>query len=312
MAWRPTPAGGQDRSIVWKYVGPVLVAHGFDHLDAHDGVVLALDRAVVLELRRRRGRSYPASATRSRASSCCSLERVTESTVAPRWAARTASAPQPVPISSTRVPCPTPALSSRRSIFGLLRGGQAVPGDGLQRLAGSRKDRAGVGHGLVEEQGEELVREVVVPGDVGAGVLLGVAFLPRLARQVERAEFLQRFGHQRPDPGSEDFHDGGEVVGVPVPGHERLAQADQSAVTEPGRERLGTVQGHHRVGLPGRGRLAQDGAVRVADLQRQVADRGLKDGLGHRPATATFRPAGTAAMLGQMPASTTAGGCGTV
>ena len=51
------------------------------------------------------------------ASAACSVEIVSEVTVAPRAAARIASSPHPVPISSTLVPSPTPAASSSRSIL---------------------------------------------------------------------------------------------------------------------------------------------------------------------------------------------------
>ena len=188
-----------------------------------------------------------------------------------------------MPISSTRVPSSDAGLVQQPVDLGLLRGGQAVPGNAPQRLAALREERAGVRHGVVQERGEELVGEVVVPGDVGAGVLLRVPFLARLARKVEAAQFLQRLGHQRPHPGGEDLHHGGEVIGVPVPGHVGLAQADQAAVAEPGGEGLRTVHGHDRVRRVPSARvrrgLAQDGAVGVADFQRKPAHGGLEDGV---------------------------------
>ena len=49
----------------------------------------------------------PAAATRCLASCCCSADSVIERTCAPRDAARMHSSPQPVPISSTRLPGPT-------------------------------------------------------------------------------------------------------------------------------------------------------------------------------------------------------------
>ena len=99
---------------------------------------------------------------------------------------------------------------------------------------------------LSEEGREQVVGQVVVPGDVRAGVLLGVPLGPGRAGQVQPAQFLQRFGHQLSDAGGEDLHHRGEVIGVPVAGHVGLAQADQSAVAEPGREIVRAVHGHHR------------------------------------------------------------------
>ena len=206
--------------------------------------------------------------------------------MAPRAAARRASSPQPVPISRTRVPSFDAGLVQQPVDLGLLRGGQAVPGHVPQGVAAFREEGAGVRHGAVQERGEELVGEVVVPGDVGAGVLLGVAFPARLARQVEAAQLLQRLGHERADAGGEHLHHGGEVVGVPVAGHVGLAQADQAAVAEPGGEGFRPVDGHDGVGgagslvrRPAQCCFAQYCAVRVPDFQRQPAHGGLEDGV---------------------------------
>jgi hypothetical protein len=59
----------------------------------------------------------PAASARVRASSACWTERVSVVTRAPRCAARMAASPQPVPISMTRDPSRTPAMSSTPSIL---------------------------------------------------------------------------------------------------------------------------------------------------------------------------------------------------
>ena len=100
------------------------------------------------------------------ASSACSAEMVTVVTCAPRSAARMASSPQPVPISSTRG-------------AGGDAGGVEQPVDlavlgGLQLTARSAdvgiavEHRGGVRHRRVQEQREQVVGQVVVALDVSA------------------------------------------------------------------------------------------------------------------------------------------------
>ena len=84
----------------------------------------------------------PAAATRCRASRCCSADSVTERTCAPRAAARMHSSPQPVPISSTRLPGPTRAESSSRSILRRCAVGQLVASGRGQRRRTARWSRS--------------------------------------------------------------------------------------------------------------------------------------------------------------------------
>ena len=123
------------------------------------------------------------------ASRCCSADSVTERTCAPRGAARIHSSPQPVPISSTRLPGPTRAASSSRSILRRCASARSAVGRG--QLV---EQRAGVGHRLVEELGEQFVGQVVVLGDVVPGLLTAVVLRSRLAHHRDRAHPLQRSG----------------------------------------------------------------------------------------------------------------------
>ena len=185
-------AAGRHQPVERREVrGPEPVADRLDHLHRHHCVVAA---------RRRRGsrtgRCRPGRTARPRppvacARRCCSADSVIERTCAPRAAARRHSSPQPVPISSTRLPGPTRAVSSRRSILRRCASGRC----GLD--AGSVvEQRARVRHRLVEELGEQVVGQVVVLGDVAARLRSAVVLRPRLAYHRERPKSLQRRGNQ--------------------------------------------------------------------------------------------------------------------
>ena len=172
----------------------------------------------------------PATSIRCSASAFCSLDSVTERTVAPRWAARMHSSPQPVPISSTRVPAPTPVWSSSRSSLrrwarhevGTCREpGVRCGGDGGAGRGGPRRprrvdeQRRAVGHRLVEERGEHVVGQVVVPRDVVAGVLLGTALGLGVPGDDERAQLLQRLGDEGGDVPAQLGEEATEVLRRP-------------------------------------------------------------------------------------------------
>ena len=110
----------------------------------------------------------PAPATRCLANRCCSADSVTDRTRAPRAAARMHSSPQPVPISSTRLPGPDPRGVEQAVDLAPLSVGQLCSG-GRQRV----EQRAGVGQCLVEKLPEQLVGQVVVLRDVLTGLLRG-------------------------------------------------------------------------------------------------------------------------------------------
>ena len=162
-------------------------------------------------------------------------------TWAPRCAARRHSSPQPVPISSTRLPGPTRAVSSSRSI--------------LRRCAVARsswdagelvEQRARVCHGLVEEFGEQLVRQVVVVGDVAPGLREAVVLRARVPHHRERPEPLQRRGNEFDEALGELGEHAGQIVGVPVACHVGLAEADQAVAADPAHQRVRPVDDHRR------------------------------------------------------------------
>ena len=111
--------------------------------------------------------SRPAAWTRSRASSNCSREIVTDVTRQPSSpAAYRANPPQPVPISRTCWPALEAGVRGDDPVLVALRVGEV--------LVRRREDRARVGHRLVQEQPVEVVAQVVVGRDVpaAAGPLL--------------------------------------------------------------------------------------------------------------------------------------------
>ncbi len=67
------PARRQQAAALREVGVQVLMPDGLDHLDRHQGVVLAVQIAIVLQQQRDPIRQDPARATRSRAKSYCSL-----------------------------------------------------------------------------------------------------------------------------------------------------------------------------------------------------------------------------------------------
>ena len=121
---------------------------------------------------RRRGRSRPAARTRSRARSCCSFEIVIDVTRQPSSpAAYSANPPQPVPISRTCMPCLQASALGRSA-------GTCSAAHPRATGSGDVEHRARVRHRLVQEEPVEVVAEVVMGGDVPAGLGVRVAARP--------------------------------------------------------------------------------------------------------------------------------------
>ena len=208
---------------------PVALADRLDHLARRRWRRTALDVAVVAQFARspggQPGRGDPLCGERAAV--------LTRSSIgdhgAPRLAARSASSPQPVPISSSRVPGPSPARSSRRSILRRCAApaGARLPPAGL--LCPVEQGR-GVGHGLVEEEREQLVGQVVVLAHVLAGTFSCLPVGGRRAADDDRAQPLQPGRDEVGDvrrPGRSAARSGRRAV--PVAGHVGLAEADQAA-----------------------------------------------------------------------------------
>ena len=140
--------GGQSLVEGAEVLGPPTFADCFDHLHTDDGIELAGHVAVVLD---------PDVDVRGQA---CDFDSAVEpGPPVPRTRSRSSPgprvappagpiAPQPVPISSTREPRPTPVASSSRSILRCLCRGQ--------RLGLRIEQRRRIGHRLVQEGGEAV------------------------------------------------------------------------------------------------------------------------------------------------------------
>ena len=205
-------------------------------------------------------------------------------TVAPRRAAR-----RPVPPSrcrpragGSRVP-PRPGRAAGRSC------GAALPGTwasatGRRRL---REDGRGVGHGLVEEQREQVVGQVVVAADVAPRARDGLQVIRRLAADGQLAQPLQPGRHQLGGVRGEDGEQPGQVGAVPVACHVRLAEPDQAGGADAAEEIPGTVQHHDRVAGPPAptsrpsGSLTRSGRL-VAAAANMAAGHGRADGRARR------------------------------
>ena len=189
-----------------------------------------------------------------------------------------------------------PAWSSSRSI---LRRCACASSPRLVRLIGTARPAVvveqgrGVGHGLVEEQGEELVGQVVVSADVAARAVPGLVVNRRLPAHGHPAQPLQRRRHQVADVRGEDGQQAGQVRRIPLAGQVGLAEPDQAAGTEPGVESGWVVQHHDRraerpgAEIPATGQPTRTGAghgrpeQRAGDLPR-AADPCTAATSGHR------------------------------
>ena len=131
--------------------GPVFEADGLDHLDRDDGVVLAFDGAVVLEL----DRDGVGVAGLGHAPAGQFLLLAGEGDGVDGGAAGGGPEGQLAPAGADLQhpgALPDAGLVQQPVDLGLLGAGQAVPGDAPQRIAGFREEGAGVRHGLVEER----------------------------------------------------------------------------------------------------------------------------------------------------------------
>ena len=168
--------------------------------------------------------------------------------MAPRRAARIASSPQPVPISSTRVPSPTPAcveqpldLAGLRLLEVAARAPRSAPSPGVRRRVTDRgrEQRRGVAQRRVEEQPEQVVGQVVVVRRCcrGSGRLV-LRWSRGAPGDVQaRAARCSRRRHQGGDLGGEHGQEAAEVgVGVPRAGQVGLAEADQAVAGRSGRK----------------------------------------------------------------------------
>ena len=294
IAWIATrPPGVTSRSRVAEVRGPEPVSDRLDHLHRQHRVVASVDLAVVPQFDLAPGRTDPAAATRCWASRCCSADSVTERTCAPRAAARMHSSPQPVPISSTRLPGPTRAASSRRSI--------------LRRCASARSRRRWPAASRTARWNRSWSRR---------GTRRTVRWTGRSARRrcagpapgccaASGAGARRRSGRSRcsatgtrsaMDVGERGQHPG-EVVGRPFAGHVGLAEADQAVAADPAghRRRAGESPSSAASGRPRRSPSRPDTPAAPAGVRR----RGGAAASAIAPTRHSTGHAGTRATSGQ-------------
>ena len=98
--------------------------------------------------------------------------------------------------------------------------------------------RAGVGHRLVEEQREQLVREVVVARDVARGALGVLRCSAGMRGSYRAGAGAGAARHQPSRLAANGSSDGGQVVDrIPVTGHVRLAEPDLAVRAPAGRKK---------------------------------------------------------------------------
>ena len=265
----PGASAGRQVVVDGREVGrPVLLADRLDHLDAHDRVERAVDLAVVAHLHvdptgetgrvdapasqrglllrqrdRRDRRPTLRGADRERAPAGPDLEHL-------RAEPHVRVVEQPVDLARLRL---------------------------LQRVA-RLEPRARVGHRLVEEQREEFVRQVVVPRDVAPRAGDRVALTRRLVLHVVPPQSLHPQRHEHRDPLREGHEHRGGVVGVPVVGHERLAEAHQTERADASEEVV-AADPHQRRSGPA---AADDDAVGQHDAHVERPDRTVEQRAGDR------------------------------
>jgi hypothetical protein len=119
-----------------------------------------------------------------------------------------------------------------------------IHGDGDAVLLGEQG--AGVGHGLVEEQREQVVGQVVVAADVAPRARDGLQVVRRPAADGQPAQPLQPGRDEVGGVRGEHREQPGQVGAVPVAGHVGLAEPDQAGRAEPAEELAGPVDVHDR------------------------------------------------------------------
>ncbi len=227
---------------------------------------------------------------------------------APRRAARIASSPQPVPISSTRVPSPTPGLVEQpvdlaelRGLAGRPRPARRPPGSArrMRRCRRAPRSSSGSGRGTARtgrwtgRSGGRCCRGTVsrrcCGGSRGA---LGDHERPgSAAAAAGPGSAISAASTVRKSPRS-------PVVGVPGAGEVGLAEADQAVAADPGEELVGAVDRHHRPAA-----AEHLAAVRVRATSTVTSSR--DDGGAEEPARDRGRrsrcagPVGTSSSPGQ-------------
>lgn len=104
------------------------------------------------------------------------------------------------------------------------------------------EDGGGVGEGVVEEEGGQVVGQVVGAAVVGAGavgrvaLVVRVAWRPQSAQSLQPLQSLQRGRDQVGGVPGEHREGGHQVGGVPLAGQVGLAEPDQTAGADPGVE----------------------------------------------------------------------------
>ena len=231
-----------------------------------------------------------------------------------------ASSPQPVPISSSRVPSPTPAASSSRSILRACASASgsvaaSPPGGMATRCPSCGRDRGveqgrGVAQRLVEERREQVVRQVVVVGDVLRVLVVRAALRARRAGDHQGAQ--PSAGTRGPGwPGRRRARSGSRPgPGVPGAGEVGLAEADEAVPARAGRRtrRAGARSWRDRPGRstwlrPGpSSRWTVTGSRCTAAVKRRRAttarDRGARTRRGRVEAGPGRVPAGATDSIG--------------
>lgn len=171
---------GVDRLEV---ASPVLVADGLDHLDRHNGVVLPLYLPIVekvdLNAICQSRSAYPLRCQFLLFDRKCHRAHRRS----PLGSSDRQFSPACADFEHSRTGSDTCAIQQSIDLP-MLRRCEHVPRRG-RPYRQILEEGTGIRHGVVEEQFEHLVREVVVPGDVRARVLRRIPFTARLLRNVE-------------------------------------------------------------------------------------------------------------------------------
>ncbi len=267
------PPGARARSRVREERRPELGPDGLDHLDADDRVVAALDLAVVAQLHVDPARHAGPRRTLTRQRGLLVGEREGGDRGATARGPHRQRAPAGADLEQVR---PEADAGGVEQLVDLASLGE------LQGVAGGEA-RARVRHRLVQEEREEVVREVVVTLDVAPGTGPGVLLPGGRPVHVEPPQALHPRGDQARHARREGRQHRRGVVGVPVAGHERLTEADQAVGAEPPEERVAAHTHQGGVGPP----ATDDPAVGETHAQHQARDHAQEEAAGdgrvHRP-----------------------------